>query len=319
MRFGSVFLTGVLFQAIALRHSTSAKQPLPNRKVGNVYVQFREEEYAAKALKNLSGRYYAGILDDHQVNIGSKDGSYDEYVSDERYRSMLGQHVHKYKRRHKYNKLSASASTRNGMFGSKGGIGSKDHKFGNGRQGVQNIETVPQYVGHYKEADFSSDYGLDRFILGMVSVTRLQRAYEMLAASLNLPKPSDMRVEEFYFTSTLYLGPLASMMSADKRFGPIRGSGMGEPKPQYESLWARLSSQTSNNSAQKFGLKVSDAALDSYSAPEGATGGFRRFIMSESGVLQVHYVKVLEKGDTSNCSALLWNKLQTENITSVAA
>nr|GEX15503.1 splicing factor U2af small subunit B-like [Tanacetum cinerariifolium] len=28
--------------------------------VGNVYVQFREEEYAAKALKNLTGRYYAG-------------------------------------------------------------------------------------------------------------------------------------------------------------------------------------------------------------------------------------------------------------------
>ncbi|KAJ0444417.1 putative DNA helicase [Helianthus annuus] len=153
----------------------------------------------------------------------------------------------------------------------------------------------------------------------MVSVTRLQRAYEMLAALLNSPKPLDMRVEEFYFTSTLDLGSLASMMSADRRFGPIRGSGMGEPKPQYESLWARLSSQTSNNSAQKFGLKVSDAALDSYSALEGATSGFRRFIMSESGLLQVHYVKVLEKGDTSNCSALLGNKLQTENITSVAA
>lgn len=28
--------------------------------MGNVYVQFREEEHAANALKNLSGRYYAG-------------------------------------------------------------------------------------------------------------------------------------------------------------------------------------------------------------------------------------------------------------------
>ncbi|KAJ0083861.1 hypothetical protein Patl1_30499 [Pistacia atlantica] len=28
--------------------------------VGNVYVQFREEEYAARALKNLTGRFYAG-------------------------------------------------------------------------------------------------------------------------------------------------------------------------------------------------------------------------------------------------------------------
>ena len=29
-------------------------------KVGNVYVQFREEEHAANALRNLSGRFYAG-------------------------------------------------------------------------------------------------------------------------------------------------------------------------------------------------------------------------------------------------------------------
>ncbi|XP_057474160.1 splicing factor U2af small subunit B-like isoform X2 [Actinidia eriantha] len=41
-------------------------QPIDLRKmqqhfeVGNVYVQFREEEYAANALKNLSGRFYAG-------------------------------------------------------------------------------------------------------------------------------------------------------------------------------------------------------------------------------------------------------------------
>ncbi|MFS7915778.1 putative transcription factor C3H family [Helianthus anomalus] len=33
---------------------------LADHMVGNVYVQFREEEYAAKALKNLSGRFYAG-------------------------------------------------------------------------------------------------------------------------------------------------------------------------------------------------------------------------------------------------------------------
>ena len=28
--------------------------------VGNVYVQFREEEHAANALRNLTGRFYAG-------------------------------------------------------------------------------------------------------------------------------------------------------------------------------------------------------------------------------------------------------------------
>lgn len=28
--------------------------------VGNVYVQFREEEHAANALRNLNGRFYSG-------------------------------------------------------------------------------------------------------------------------------------------------------------------------------------------------------------------------------------------------------------------
>lgn len=31
-----------------------------NLQVGNVYAQFREEEHAAAALQNLSGRFYAG-------------------------------------------------------------------------------------------------------------------------------------------------------------------------------------------------------------------------------------------------------------------
>lgn len=30
--------------------------------VGNVYVQFREEEHAANALRNLTGRFYAGCV-----------------------------------------------------------------------------------------------------------------------------------------------------------------------------------------------------------------------------------------------------------------
>ncbi|KAK3028804.1 hypothetical protein RJ639_038631 [Escallonia herrerae] len=33
---------------------------LSDHMVGNVYVQFREEEHAARALKNLTGRFYAG-------------------------------------------------------------------------------------------------------------------------------------------------------------------------------------------------------------------------------------------------------------------
>lgn len=30
--------------------------------VGNVYVQFREEEHAANAVQNLTGRFYAGLI-----------------------------------------------------------------------------------------------------------------------------------------------------------------------------------------------------------------------------------------------------------------
>ncbi|KAF8397820.1 hypothetical protein HHK36_016744 [Tetracentron sinense] len=33
---------------------------LADHMVGNVYVQFREEEHAANAVQNLTGRYYAG-------------------------------------------------------------------------------------------------------------------------------------------------------------------------------------------------------------------------------------------------------------------
>lgn len=33
---------------------------LADHMVGNVYVQFREEEHAANALRNLNGRFYAG-------------------------------------------------------------------------------------------------------------------------------------------------------------------------------------------------------------------------------------------------------------------
>ncbi|KAL4587468.1 hypothetical protein LXL04_000339 [Taraxacum kok-saghyz] len=221
-----------------------------------------------------------------------QEGSYDTYFSEEQYRAMLGEHVHKYKRRHKSNNLPSSASTRNGMSGMKTSHGSKDHKSINGR---------PR--GAHKESDFAADYGMERISepgyldIGDGITYKIPPMYESLSTSLNLPRTSEIRVEEFYLTGTLDLGSLASMMSADKRLGPKSGSGMGEPKPQYESLWARLSSQTLS-SQHKFSLKVSDAALDSYSAPEGAAGGFRRSIMSESGILQVHYVKVLEKGDT---------------------
>lgn len=126
---------------------------------------------------------------------------------------------------------------------------------------------------------------------------RIPPSYDKLAASLNLPSFSDIRVEEFYLKGTLDLGSLAEMMSNDKRFGPRSRAGMGEPRSQYESLQARLKAMAASNSGQKFSLKISDAVLNS-SIPEGAAGNIQRSILSEGGVLQVYYVKVLEKGDT---------------------
>lgn len=94
-----------------------------------------------------------------------EDGSYDAYFTEERYRAMLGEHVHKYKRRHKTNNLPATGSTRNGT-GMKNSFGSKEHKLGNGRPGALNkIKAIAQNPGHYKEADFAPEYGMDRFVL----------------------------------------------------------------------------------------------------------------------------------------------------------
>lgn len=123
---------------------------------------------------------------------------------------------------------------------------------------------------------------------------KIPPTYEMLASSLNLPRMSDIRVDECYLKGSLDLGSLATMMATEKRFGHRSRAGMGEPKTQYVSLHARLKAQSAN----RFSLKVSDSALDSFSVPEGAAGSIRRSILSEGGVLQVHFVKVLEKGDT---------------------
>lgn len=126
---------------------------------------------------------------------------------------------------------------------------------------------------------------------------KIPPAYDKLATSLNLPSFSDIRVDEIYLEGTLDLGSLAAMMDTNKQFALKSRSGMGEPHTQYESLHSRLKALSASNSAQKFSLKVSENGLYS-SIPEGAAGNIKRSILSEGGVLQVYYVKVLEKGDT---------------------
>ena len=124
--------------------------------------------------------------------------------------------------------------------------------------------------------------------------------YDKVAATLNLPSFSDIRVEEFYLKSTLDLGSLAKMMAADRRFGRRGRAGMGEVLPQFDSLQAKLKSLVCNDQAQSFNLKVTEEGLNSI--PEGAAGRIQRSILSDGGQMQFYYVKVLEKGDTYEVS-----------------
>lgn len=135
---------------------------------------------------------------------------------------------------------------------------------------------------------------------------RIPLPYEKLSSSLSLPSMSDIRVEEFYLKGTLDLGSLAAMMTSDNKFQQRSRAGMGDLRPQYDSLQARLKAQHSNNSAENFCLSISETALGSDVIPEGAAGRIRRYILSEGGILQVYYVKVLEKGDTYEVSKVFF-------------
>ncbi|EYU20766.1 hypothetical protein ABFS82_11G010600 [Erythranthe guttata] len=240
-------------------------------------------------------------------------GSYSPYISEERYRAMLGDHIQKYKRRQNYTSQSP-APTRTGTTTMKNSVVLKDHKLTNDNRGLlHKFESTSDYpnnsnsqkFGGYPEPDLGLQYGASRpnlepayLDIGDGITYRIPLPYEKLSSSLNLPSMSDIRVEEFYLKGTLDLGSLAAMMASDNWFQQRISSGMGDSKPQYESLQDKLKDQQINNSAENFCLQISEAALQSNGIPEGAAGGIRRSILSDGGILQVFYVKVLEKGDT---------------------
>lgn len=243
---------------------------------------------------------------------GDRDRTNNTYISEEKYRTMLGEHIQKYKRR-LGNSSASPAATRNGVPVMRSGGGSRDLKSTNDHRGgalrpgsaSEFFNSSTQSLANHFQSDFPGPYGGDRSIyepafldLGEDITYKIPPPYEKLATSLNLPTLSDIQVNEIYLHGTLDLETLAAMMASDKKLGPRRQAGMGDPKPQFESLQARLRAQPANSAGQKFSLLVSEAALEASSIPEGAAGGIRRYILSEGGVLQVYYVKVLEKGDT---------------------
>uniref|UniRef100_A0A1D1YT28 Chromatin-remodeling ATPase INO80 n=1 Tax=Anthurium amnicola TaxID=1678845 RepID=A0A1D1YT28_9ARAE len=236
---------------------------------------------------------------------------YETRISEEQYRSMLGEHIQKYRRLRCKASSSGAASTQMAMPVPKHTHSSKVRKYGNEslvpvkeESLIHEMEKSPEYYG----TDYASEYGGgSRFAssvgspyldIGEGITYRIPPTYDRLVTSLKLPSLSDIWIEEYYLKGTLDLHSVAAMMAADRRFGALNRGGMGEPQPQYESLQARLKMLTSCNSLQKFGLQVCDTGLDPSGIPEGAAGRMRRLIMSESGALQVYFVKVLEKGES---------------------
>ncbi|KAI9111492.1 hypothetical protein K1719_017182 [Acacia pycnantha] len=234
-------------------------------------------------------------------------------MTEERYRSMLGEHIQIYKRGYKDISSSPSQNRVNAQLLTSN-IGLKARKLVNEHRGVIRVlETTtsewpndvnPQKPINYRDAEFRQQYGPDRTVyeptsldLGDGVTYKIPRTYDKLAAMLNLPSLSDIEIEDFYLKGTLDLGSLVAMMASDKRGVTRNRAGMGETLPQYDSLQARLKAMSASNSPHQFSLKVSDVGLNS-SIPEGAAGNIKRSILSEGGVLQVYYVKVKEKCDT---------------------
>lgn len=238
------------------------------------------------------------------------DEDYENGITEEQYRAMLSEHVQRYRTVMSKDSSTGLAPTRMAMPGAKRSHGSKRRKFNSEplvsaeEPIVREMEISPGYYG----ADFEADYdGGNRYTLSMESsyldigegiTYRIPPTYDKLVSSLNLPNIADIIVEENFLKGPLDLRSLAAMISTDRRLDNYDRAGLGEPQPQYESLQARLRGLPSGNSDKKFTLQICDIGLDAFSIPEGAAGRIRRHIMSDSGTLQVYYVKVLEKGDT---------------------
>lgn len=108
------------------------------------------------------------------LNRDSEDrsGFYETHMTEERYRSMLGEHIQKYKRRLK-DTISSPAQNQATVAPGKSSTGLKARKSGNERRGgLHAVETTSEWMndsssqkpGNYREADFTPQYGTaDRF------------------------------------------------------------------------------------------------------------------------------------------------------------
>ncbi|KAL6902098.1 hypothetical protein ACP4OV_004974 [Aristida adscensionis] len=254
---------------------------------GSLSDQYNGVNDASRGLHRKRKRHLDGASEDDEADI------YGNQITEEHYRTMLSEHVQKY-RRSKY-----------GLFGSDphSSVHKMKHKTGSRRatdhrSDSKDAELLDEVVASHNGTGFISTYGGFNKHVASLDPTNLDmgdnvnyiipEGYDKLATSLNLPVFSDLRVEEHFLKGPLDLRTLAAMLGTNRRFEMTNRGGLAEPLPQYESLQERLN-------IHKFSLQVTE---DPFAIPEGAAGRIRRSIMSEAGNLQVHYVKVLEKGDT---------------------
>lgn len=101
-----------------------------------------------------------------------EDGSYNTYISEEQYRTMLGEHVQRCKRR-KNNSSPNPGPTRTVMPVLKGSLGPKERKSGSdSRVGSRKMESNSEYLtdmihqkpGKYNGREFESEYKSNRLV-----------------------------------------------------------------------------------------------------------------------------------------------------------
>ncbi|XP_020250929.1 DNA helicase INO80-like, partial [Asparagus officinalis] len=197
------------------------------------------------------------------------DEDYNTRISEDHYRSMLSDHVQKYR---KVRVPDSSVPNVRRNHSSKAGKFTHE-PFVKEEAMFREMDNSPEYF----DADFESDYGgenkygspLDSSYLdiGEGITYRIPPTYDLLVTSLNLPSFSDIRIDEYFLKGTLDLRSLAAFVASDRKFEARNRGGLAEPQPQYESLQARLKALSASNSNQKFSLKVCDDHLDSI--PEG--------------------------------------------------
>ena len=259
---------------------------------GSLLDQYNGINDASHGLHRKRKRHLDGASDDDEAD------PYSNQITEEHYRTMLSEHVQKY-RRSKFREVTIGSDppcVASPQLKDKSG-GKKTMKHRSDSRNVPTLDEV-EASHEYSGIECIKTHGgfnklvatLDSTYLDMGDNIRylVPEGYDKLASSLSMPVSSDIRVEEHFLKGMLDLRTLAAMLGTDQKFESSNRGGLSEPLPQFESLQERVK-------VQKFSLQVTE---DPFAIPEGAAGRIRRSIISEAGNLQVHYVKVLEKGDT---------------------